>query len=51
MNRDVEDKMDWMDAKKYIFLVKSFYNFLGQERVEEFLMRVIWNATASTKLG
>ena len=42
--------MDWMDAKKGKFSIKSLYNFLRQEISKVLPTRVIWNAMASTKV-
>lgn len=43
--------MEWMDARKSKFSIKSFHTFLGQERAEMFPTRAIWNSMVPTKVG
>lgn len=36
--RDIEDKLVWLNSKRGIFLVKSFYSPFSKGRVEGFLL-------------
>ena len=43
VRRDDNDKVVWKDAKKGLFLVKSFHTVLEMGRVILFPMNIIWN--------
>ena len=44
VRRNEDDRLDWSDAEKSQFLVKSFYSFMRQERVVTFPSKAIWNS-------
>ncbi|RVX15158.1 Exocyst complex component SEC3A [Vitis vinifera] len=49
VRRNNDNRLDWWDAKKGKFLVKSYYLFMGWEREIPFPSKAVWNPMVSLK--
>ena len=51
VRRNNDNRLDWWDAKKGKFLVKSYYHFMGWEREIPFPSKAVWNPMVSLKVS
>ena len=50
MRRNEDDRLNWLNAKKVKFIVKSFNYFLRQERAITFLLKATQNLIVPIKV-